>query len=358
MKEKNKMPKFAIKPAFSKNNLGIIFSADQNYVPYLAVSIQSIFDHADDRYNYDILVFDDGITDYQKTMLAGMAKANCSIRYINVRDLLKDFDTTLFQARGIWSVATFYRLFIPEIMPDYQKVLYLDCDILVRDSLVDIFNLDLGNSQIACVYDCIRYMKQKNRIKDCEQTLGLKDYRLYFNAGVIMFNLQKIDGREFKERFLAILTAYTLPFLDQDILNIIFEGKCYFLPPEWNYQYHILLGNIDLKEIPELNTADKNPKIIHYTACKPWSHPELPHVAEWWSIARRLAFYEEIIFKNTKISSQLLCNLIKYKRLAVKYRLYKVLRNITFGETCRRISQTCSKMQNQVKAVRNILKQK
>lgn len=353
------MSKFTVRPAFSKNNLGIIFSADRNYVPYLAVSIQSIFDNADNRYNYDVLVFDDGITDYQKTMLSAMSKNNCSIRYIDVKSLLKDFDTSLFQSRGIWSAATFYRLFIPEIMPDYKKVLYLDCDILVRDSLVDMFNLDLGDKQIACVYDCIRYMKTKNRIKDCEQGLGLKDYRLYFNAGVVMFNLQKIDRRKFRERFISILTSYELPFLDQDILNVLFEGKCHFLEPKWNYQYHILLERPELKEIPELDAADKNPKIIHYTTGrKPWNSPELPHVAEWWGIARKLPFYEEIIFRNTKISAQLLCNLVRHKRLAFKYGIYKFLRSITFGKTGRRFSQACSRLQNQVRAVRRIFKQK
>ena len=118
-----------IKPAFNKNNLGIVLSADSNYVPYLAVTIKSIFENTDSKYNYDILIFDDGITDYQKSLLADMCKDNCSIRYINVKELLKEIDTTLFQVKGIWSTATFYRLFIPKIMSYYDKILYLDCDI-------------------------------------------------------------------------------------------------------------------------------------------------------------------------------------------------------------------------------------
>ena len=145
------MKELKIKPAFSKNNIAVVLSADGNYVPYLAVTIKSIFDNADPKYNYDVLVFDDGIKDHQKDMMGLMTRSNCSIRYINVKELLKDVDTSLFQARGIWSVATFYRLFIPQVMSDYDRVLYLDCDILVKDSLVELFKLDMKNNQIACV---------------------------------------------------------------------------------------------------------------------------------------------------------------------------------------------------------------
>ena len=63
------MKKNNIKPAYSKNNIAIVLSADGNYVPYLSVTIKSIFDNADPKYNYDVLVFDDGITDYQKSFL-------------------------------------------------------------------------------------------------------------------------------------------------------------------------------------------------------------------------------------------------------------------------------------------------
>ena len=79
------MSKIKINPAFNKNNIAIVFSTDSNYVSYLSVAIKSIFNNADPKYNYDVLVFDEGITDYQKSLMALMVKPNCSIRYINVK---------------------------------------------------------------------------------------------------------------------------------------------------------------------------------------------------------------------------------------------------------------------------------
>lgn len=351
------MSEIKLNPAFDKNNIAVVLSADSNYVPYLAVTIKSIFDNADPKYNYDILVFDDGISNYQKSIISGLIRSNCSIRYIDVKELLENVDTSLFQARGIWSVATFYRLFIPQVMSNYDKVLYLDCDIIVKDSLVKLFDVDMKDNQIACVCDCLEYTKIKDRIRDCTEGLKLKDYRKYFNAGVILFNIQKIKYEDFRKQFFNILRTYKLPFLDQDILNVIFEDKCKFLDIEWNYQYHILNENPALREIKKLNEADKNPKIIHYTTCrKPWNHPELPHSYEWWCVARSLPFYEEIIFRNTQTSSLLLHNLVMYKRLVLRYRLYQLLSMVTVGKIKRKLLAVSSSLHNQVKDIRAILK--
>lgn len=348
-----------IKPAFNKNNIAVVLSADDNYVPYLAVTIKSILDHANPKYNYDIVIFDDGISEHHKRRMAKLISLNASIRYVNVKELIKGIDLSLFQVRGIWSMATYYRLFIPQIMSDYDRVLYLDCDILVRNDLTDLFDMDMKGNQIACVYDDIRYTNNKARIKDCEEKLKLKNYRCYFNAGVILFNVSKIKYEEFKEQFFYVLRNYELPFQDQDVLNIIFEDKCKFLDFAWNYQCHTLSENPQLANVEELSKAAENPKIIHYTSpFKPWKYPDLLYADEWWEVARKIPFYEEIIFKNTITSNLLLRNLVMHKRLLLKYQLCKMLRTISFGKLKRKISMVCNKLQSQVKAVRKVFKVK
>ena len=346
-----------IKPVFSKNNLGIVLSADKNYVPYLAVTIKSIFDYADPKYNYDVLIFDDGITAYQKELLAEMCKKNCSIRYIDVEELLKEVDTTLFQVKGIWSAATFYRLFIPKIMADYSKVLYLDCDILVRDSLVSLFNVDMGNKHIASVSDYMTFSPKLTKVKRHMDEIGVKDYKKYFNAGVVLFCPNKIDYNKFKDSFLKILETKKLAFLDQDILNIIFEGKVNLLDLEWNYQYNLLNDYPELRQNKKLDNAEKDAKIIHYTTSyKPWSHPNYPHAAKWWKVARETAFYEEIIYNNTRTSNVLLRNLVRNKRLFCKFMMLKLLKLVTFGKTNRKVNKAYNDIKNQVHNIKKIFK--
>lgn len=353
----NKLSNKNIKPAFSKNNLGIVLSADSNYVPYLAVTVKSIFDNADPKYNYDILVFDDGITDHQKNLLAEMCKVNCSVRYINVKELLKEIDTTLFQVKGIWSAATFYRLFIPKIMSDYDRVLYLDCDILVQDSLVDLFHVDMGSKQIAGVPDYMTFSPKLNKVKRHMDEIGIKDYKKYFNAGVVLFRPNKIDYKKFKENFLKILETKKLAFLDQDILNIIFEGKSCLVDLGWNYQYNLLNDHPELRDNKNLATAESKAKIIHYTTSyKPWSHPNYPHASKWWKVARDTAFYEEIIYNNTRTSNLLLRNLVRNKRLICKFMMLKVLKLITFGKTNRKVNKVYNDIKNQVQNIKKVFK--
>ena len=346
-----------IKPAFSTSNLGIVLSADSNYVPYLSVTVKSIFDNADPKYNYDVLVFDDGITDHQKNLLAEMCKVNCSIRYIDVKELLKEIDTTLFQVKGIWSVATFYRLFIPKIMANYDRVLYLDCDIFVQDSLVDLFHVDMENKQIAGVPDYMTFSPKLNKVKRHMDEIEIKDYKKYFNAGVILFCPNKIDYKKFKENFLKILETKKLAFLDQDILNIIFEGKSCLIDLWWNYQYNLLNDYPELRDNKNLSTAESNAKIIHYTTSyKPWSHPSCPHASKWWKIARDTVFYEEIIYNNTRTSNLLLRNLVRNKRLICKFMMLKVLKLITFGKTNRKVNKVYNDIKNQVQNIKKIFK--
>ena len=346
----------AIKPAFAENNLGLVLSADKNYVPYLAVTLQSIFDNAAAGYNYDILIFDDGITDCQKSLLKDMAKKNCSVRYINVKELLKEIDTTLFQARGIWSVATFYRLFIPKIMKSYDKVLYLDCDVLVKDSLVDLLHLDLADKQIAAVPDYMTFSPKLEKVKRHMDEIGVKDYRKYFNAGVVLFRPDKIDYERFKESFLNILRNKKLSFLDQDVLNIIFENRSCLIDLGWNYQYNLLHDYPELQKDKDLALTETQARIIHYTSSyKPWSYPDYPHAAEWWMTARRTPFYEEIIYKNTRTSNILLRNLVCRWRLIGRFMLLKLLRVITFGRTNRKIDKSYNEIKKQVSSVKRVL---
>lgn len=358
MEDSIKMPT-SIKPAFTKNNLAIVFSTDSNYVPYMAVSIQSIIDNSDKNYNYDILVFDDGITTYQKEQLSQMLKSNVSLRYIDVKPLLVTMDSSLFKSRGIWSAAACYRLFIPQLMSDYDKVLYLDCDVLVKDSLVDLFKIDLGKAEAGCCYDELHYSAHSDRIKDIAEYVKIKDWNKYFNSGVILFNIKNINSQKFIDGFIKALKRPYLPFLDQDVLNILWEGKYVPLDWSWNFQYYMVIEHPELLDNSEISKASSKRRIIHYiTGHKPWNSPDLPYAAEWWLAARKTAFYEEIIYKNTRISNLLLRNFKHYNRLLSKYVFYKILKNISFGKIKNHFAQQSSKLKQQVKQIRAIYKDK
>lgn len=114
---------FKIIPAFdNEDSINIVFCPDNNYAKYFGVLLQSIIDNSKSERKYDILVFANDISEHNQFLLKKMIPDNFSLRFIDVTKYINFnfFDCKIY-SKGYWSVSTFYRLFIPFIMPDYKK---------------------------------------------------------------------------------------------------------------------------------------------------------------------------------------------------------------------------------------------
>lgn len=203
------------------------------------------------------------------------------IEFHNVSvDLLKDCPLDQKATNG--KISTYFRFLLPLILPDLDKVIYLDSDLVIRGALVDFWNIDLTGVAIgACPDECGDDIREFNRLQyDC--SIGK------FNAGVLILNLEYWRSHNVLNRLFEFAAYHPgLPGQDQDCLNVVLRNEKKTLDIRYNLQENLLvpLGRILISRhrFDELEEAIKNPCIIHYTnSIKPWfSDCEHPFCNVW-----------------------------------------------------------------------------
>lgn len=299
-----------IKP-IDKNAITIVFAPDNYYCKYFSVALKSLIDNAAPERFYDIIVLATDISDRNKRLLRGMLPQNFSLRFFNVSDFVKDYPIIV---KNHWSSNAYYRLFIPMIMPDYEKVLYLDSDICILDNLTELFETNFEDCDLIAVKDADAplFYKDTRRVNQIINTLKMRNPENYFNSGMTFINLKTLDISKYSESLSQACKENNLLFPDQDILNSIFEDNVKLVPCKWNFQYHIPMYHPDYLDIiegeykQEYIAASQNPCIIHYTSSiKPWSYPKEELAEYFWEYARKSPYYEEILFDNLVARSSL-----------------------------------------------------
>lgn len=178
--------------------------------------------------------------------------------------------------RGV-PLSTYYRLFITEKLPqNISKVLFLDGDIVVRHSLLPLWETDVRDYAIAAVTDYQEGIPERYDRLKYDPCYG------YFNAGVLLINLDYWRANHVLQRFNDyITTCYKdICTYDQDVLNVIFKDRKVVLPFKFNLQSGVLYKQIgfDYKKYKdEVDEAIKNPVIVHFTSRKPWDTPADKH---------------------------------------------------------------------------------
>lgn len=292
--------KRVIKPAFDERNIPIVLAADDNYVSFLAVTLQSIIDESSSDNNYDIIVLSDGISIINKKMLLKMVnKYNyIGLRFTEVRDYLNDYVFQFTNTRI--SRATFLRLLIPSLFIEYEKLIYLDCDIVVKHDISDLFNTELEDNMFGAVRDthvALVWRFRSNIEKHLKENVKLINPIDYFNAGVLVINIKKVTELFDSNELLTLATSRKWLWEDQDVLNLIANGRVKFLDIKWNYFW---VSDQPLMTIMKCNleydSAMDMPYIIHYAGgTTPVSRSGEFFAEEFWQKARKTPFYEMLI---------------------------------------------------------------
>lgn len=289
---------------FDKNVIPITFASSDYFAPYLGITLQSIIEKSDDNYNYDCVVFTKDMSEFNKNQLSEICdRPNFSIRFVNVKEIFKDLN---LYAPGHITIETYFRLVIPLFMKKYSKILFLDSDLLILEDVKNLFNIDIKDCAIAATEECLMSallgIFGKKAVKYMYETLKLKDHDKYFQAGVMIMNIDYFNEHNCSIKLMEMVSNFNYNIVDQDALNELLNDKCYWLPNEWNYpplQKHMK----DAKYLENMSDfirakylAVKEPKILHFADReKPWFDPTEDFAAEWWVIARKSPFYEEII---------------------------------------------------------------
>jgi lipopolysaccharide biosynthesis glycosyltransferase len=179
--------------------------------------------------------------------------------------------------KGFTRKATWYRIFLPELLGDVDRILYLDADLIVVDTVAPLWELDLDGFWVGAVTNVF----QDNHLQRPKE-LGLAGPQVYFNAGVLLMNLASMrrDGRTQALLDFGVTNAERLEWRDQDALNVVLGERRLALHPRWNCMNSFFLFRRSARRESELGRwalrqALRNPAIRHFEgpdALKPW-HP-------------------------------------------------------------------------------------
>ena len=273
------------------NTIPVFFASNDKYVPYLDVAISSIVENSSKENNYEIIVLKTDISEENQNKLLKHAKDNIAIKFYDVNAILEPIKKQL-PDMFYYTLAAYYRLFIETAFPQYDKAIYLDCDLILMTDIAKLYNEDLGDNLVAAVFEqnTDRDERFTNYVKDI---IGIPP-KTYFNSGVMLMNLKEFRNFKVQERFLNMLTTYNFDCLapDQEYLNTICHGKVKYLPTGWNKH--------SFPEPPEGEL-----KICHYAlANKPWHYADTINGEHFWNYAKKSQFYNDILNEFNNFSEE------------------------------------------------------
>lgn len=297
-----------LKPAFPHDNIAVALSTDAAYAPLASVVIESILRNSSDDKNYDIVVFDAGLSRADCEFFLSQVSScdNVSLRFIRIRQILDSYRLREF---AHISTAMYARFFILEFMKAYRKVVYLDSDLVCEADVSELFDVDVSGYLVAAVRDtadagwsnivdndCRRYIKE---------VVSLENPYDYFNSGVLLLNIEEMLRVTSCAALLNASLEKRWRWVDQDVLNHVCAGKVKYLNQAWNYMAHkesyFIPETLPEVWLPvwlqdEYRRAHFDPKIIHYVGrSTPCFSPYSDSAWVFWKYAKTSPYYEILL---------------------------------------------------------------
>ena len=304
------------------NIVPIAFAFDNNLVMPACICISSLMMNAKKDTFYDIFILHSASEKLNKSDLDRIPEfyKNCRIQY---REVGNEFDGA-FEIRGITTPA-YYRLLIPELIPEYDKVLYSDVDVIFRDDLCDIYNTDIAGYYVGGV-NSVAHLDNDTIVY--YNKLGL-DAKGIIYSGNLIINSKEILRDNIISKFKA-LRDRKLRFQDMDMINIVCKDKIKYLPPAFCWTNYINKYSVECNpHLYEIFSAEeielaKDRGLVHYNGQKPWKG-YCVNFDIWWEYYRKSPFYDEkfyfdFFYKKLDELDQL--PLMKRIKILVRYFVY------------------------------------
>lgn len=251
--------------------INLCFCIDENYATKLAAVLSSLkFSNRENK--CCIYVITPGLSDKsQRIVKSSISDVDSFNLYFVESD---DSDLNNMKAGGHISSATYIRFDIPRLLPEIDKVLYLDADLVIEDDLTKFWEVDIEGNYFAAI---------ENPFFDRWESLSISREYGYFNAGVLLMNLTKLRHDDIKAQAIKYLSdnKELCKMFDQDALNVVCKGQWVKVDIRWNLQTSYLRKRKSLPECQqkEVLNALNAPGIIHYSSSsKPWdcldAHPK------------------------------------------------------------------------------------
>lgn len=281
--------------------MNILYSSSDSYAWLTGISVLSLLENNKSSKEIHIYIMDNKISEDNKNKLNQIVKEyERKISFVAMPDLKVLTGQDINTRR--WNISTFGRLFMASALPnDVHKILNIDCDTIILDSLEPLWNIEMPGKVIGGMVECINDRYRRN--------VGKNSGDYYINGGIILVNLDEVRIGNYEERFIKYISQYgsSLAYLDQDVLNSVVEqNKEIILPLRYNvlsiyyyatYRQLLKIRNASKNSFygeDEYNNAINLPGIVHFTTCfldglRPWikgnKHPYLPQFIKYKNIS-------------------------------------------------------------------------
>ena len=265
------------------NFLPIVFTCDDAYFKYANVVITSIIYNQNRNCRYEINVLSEFISNENMLLARKQLEShpNFTINFV----ILKDFDSSKFFLNSYMSISTYYRFYIPQLFSHYDRILYLDSDLIVDADISDFASLDFDDKLAICSPSpfirnkVLKGDDEKFSLNYFTHVLKMPDPLQYFNAGVMLYNIKKMNEIDITTKLFEALEDIKEPFLqDQDILNSVLSnnGGVKLISSKYNMTRTFVITDKRLflerlKEIFRISKKNNWFFIYHYVGKdKPW----------------------------------------------------------------------------------------
>lgn len=262
----------------------IIFSTDDNYIAFLDVAIRSLIENASKDYTYRLIVLNTGVDDANVARIKQNETDGFVIDFIDITDRLAFIKEKLKNVYH-FSLVTYYRLFIASLFPQYDKVIYLDCDLVVTGDVSAFYHTDLGDNILGVCPEA--FVQNTPEFREYASVALGVDPDQYFNAGVLLMNLNAYRKEQIEEKFIRMISEYDFDLLDPDqaYLNYLCYNKFRMLENGWNKE-------------PTALPCEGKKSIVHYALYKkPWQYDDVIDGEYFWHYAALSPFYGDILAK-------------------------------------------------------------
>lgn len=262
--------------------MDVAFCVNDAYVKYVAVTVCSLFENNRGCNDIHIHILTDGLSVDNNRLIGDTVNKYGGVCSIHVVD-----DTSLSRLKSTWSIYAWYRLLIPDLLPNVHTCLYLDADIIVSGSISELFDMVEDNVSLYAVRDIEDYF---GNVFD---RLGYPVEKGYICSGVLLMNLDYWRAHNLKSQIIdyTLKNSDIILYPDQDAINVVCQDTKRFLPFKYGVSNAFMRFEPFVKNnVEQIEDMVCDSRIIHYAGLAPWIIEKNRHFFrdQWFIYNRKL----------------------------------------------------------------------
>ena len=267
-----------------KETINLAFICDDNYAIPTGVAISSLFEHRNPEREYNVFIIASKVSERRLQLLHSLNADNFKIIVFDSSNIASYESFKKMDYAMHVSSAALYKFNLPDVLCNLNKVLYLDGDILIRDSLEELYDMDIDGYYVAACKD----VGAETWPAHYNKRLGI-NHSGYFNSGVMLLNLELLRKDDMPKKLLDYKINGKNDYMDQDAFNVVFSEKVKYISLLYNMGFSCWrhMKNEELCKYYEIESSSveelyKKAKILHLSAPeKPWLYYDVPASEEW-----------------------------------------------------------------------------